>query len=221
MKTKLLFSVLVFFITSSALGVITTTAQDSILPGSEITQPTGTAEGYLSQTQSAKENLITMQQAIEAASSGFVTRSGTGLVLNGQTYKFSLANNYYLFYKSQTMIDEIFADAASLGLNVIRTWGFCDGMYKEGVSFQPSAGVYDESGFRKMDYILYKAAQSNMKIIIPFVNNWDDFGGMNQYVKWYLGTSPSTSEHDLFFTNDTIKGWYKSYVTYFLNSITY
>ncbi len=190
------------------------------IPGENNTLPSGSTPTDLASSQSQKESMIATQQALaDAAQTNFVTVNGTALSQNGLTYKFSLANQYYLIYKSQAMIDEIFSDAKAMGLNVIRTWGFCDGMYKDGVSFQPSAGVYDESGFRNMDYIIYKASQSGMKVIIPFVNNWDDFGGINQYVKWLTGTSPSNEEHDLFFTDPMIKGWYKDYVSYFINRV--
>ncbi len=219
MKAKL-FSILSCIVILSFFVVPGYTAQDPQLPASNAAIATGSTSEYLSQQQAAKESLILTQQSIEAAAqTGFVVKNDTALSLNGSTYKFSFANDYYLFYKSQYMIDNVFADAKSLGLNALRTWAFCDGMYKEGVSFQPSAGVYDESGFKKMDYILYKASQNDMKVILPFVNNWDDFGGIDQYVTWLTGSSPTNSHHDLFFTDPTIKNWYKDYVNYFLNRV--
>ncbi|NQU94811.1 MAG: cellulase family glycosylhydrolase [Candidatus Omnitrophica bacterium] len=214
MKTKIFAILTIVFFLSSNICL----AQEPVLPGEQISNPGGSTVDDLISGQSSAESLVETQQAIaEALSAGFVTAQDTGLYVDGQEYKFSHANNYYLFYKPDYMIDEIFEDAQRLGLNAIRTWGFCDGMYKEGVSFQPSYGVYDETGFLKMDYILYKAAQYDMKLIIPFVNNWDDFGGINQYVEWFLGRQPSYSEHDLFYTNETIKDWYRDYVTYFVN----
>lgn len=214
MKRKIFNILILLFFSTTGVGL----AQESILPGDEIACPNGYTLGQLLSSQSSQETLIETRQAIEDASNaGFVTAEGTKLYLDGQEYKFSFANNYYLFYKPDYMIDEIFADAKELGLNAVRTWAFCDGWYKEGISFQPSPGVYDESGFLKMDYILYKASQYDIKLILPLVNNWDDFGGINQYVEWLLGRSPSYAEHDLFFTDDTIKTWYMDYVTYFLN----
>ncbi|OGW76071.1 MAG: hypothetical protein A2Z72_01745 [Omnitrophica bacterium RBG_13_46_9] len=212
MKSKIfVFSILL--LTISTLGW----TEDPVLPDNESIIPEGSSADYLIASQSASEGLVETRQAIEEALQDFVTVNGNKLDLNGQEYKFSHANNYYLFYKPDYMIDEIFQDAKSLGLNTIRTWGFCDGMYKEGVSFQPMPGVYDESGFLKMDYIINKARESGMKLIIPFVNNWDDFGGINQYVEWKLGRTPTYAEHDLFYADDIIKGWYRDYVSYFLN----
>lgn len=195
-------------------------AEQTVVPTETALQPSGTTSAYLTGAQSAKESLISTKQAMyEAAQTNFVTATGTDLTLNGSTYKFSFANNYYLFYKSQTMVDNVFGDAKALGLNSLRTWGFCDGTYKEGVAFQTSPGVYDESGFRNMDYVIYKASQENMKLIISFVNNWNDFGGMDQYVTWLTGSTPTASQHDLFYTDPTIKGWYRNYVDQFLNRV--
>jgi endo-1,4-beta-mannosidase len=116
------------------------------------------------------------------------------------------------------MVDEVLEDTAALGLKVMRTWGFCDGKVLDGYCFQRSPGVYDEPTFQNMDYTIYKAGQCGIKLIIPLVNNWDDMGGMNQYVAWAGGGS-----HDDFYTNATCKTTYKNYVKYFLtrvNSIT-
>lgn len=153
--------------------------------------------------------------SIFAQNVGFVQANGTQFELNGKTFYFSSSNQYYLFYKSQNMIDEIFTDAKGLGLNVFRTWGACDGVWKEGYSFQPSPGVYDENTFKKMDYIIYKANQNDIRLIIPLIDNWNNFGGMDKYVEW----SPTASSHDEFYTDAYCKQWYKNYVNYFLNRV--
>jgi mannan endo-1,4-beta-mannosidase len=57
---------------------------------------------------------------------GFVQTSGTQFVLEGEPFRIVGANNYYLMYKSNTMIDAVFEAAANMNLNVIRTWGFLD-----------------------------------------------------------------------------------------------
>jgi len=150
-----------------------------------------------------------------AENTGFVETNGSQFELNGETFYFSSSNQYYLFYKTQNMTDEVFSDAGSLGLNVFRTWGACDGIWKEGYCFQPSPGVYDENTFKKMDYIIYKANQSNIRLIIPLIDNWDHFGGMDKYVEW----SPTASTHDHFYTDSYCRQWYKNYVNYFLNRV--
>ena len=174
---------------------------------------------FLLNNCSSSENLtenINSQLKFKSNSKEFVIRSGTELTLNGTPYKFSGANQYYLFYKSQKMVDDVIEKAAAMGLNSIRTWGFCDGCTdKGGFVFQKEAGVYDENTFKKMDYIIAKASKHSIRLVIPFVNNWDDMGGMSQYTKWSMGYQ----DHDKFYTDPRSKEIYKNYVSYFLNRV--
>jgi mannan endo-1,4-beta-mannosidase len=36
----------------------------------------------------------------------------------------------------------------------------------------------------KLDYVLYKAKQLGIRVMLCLTNNWKDFGGMDQYVSW-------------------------------------
>jgi mannan endo-1,4-beta-mannosidase len=59
-----------------------------------------------------------------AANAGFVTRTGSTLKLDGKPFRFGGTNNYYLFYSSRAMVDDVFADAQAAGFDVMRTWAF-------------------------------------------------------------------------------------------------
>lgn len=148
------------------------------------------------------------------AASPFVETSGTSFILNGKDFYFAGTNNYYFHYKSKKMVDDVFEDMKAMNLKVIRIWGFLDGQPQENTVMQPRPGIYDESGFSKLDYAIYKAGQTGIKLVIPFVNNWDDFGGMNQYVRWFQADG-----HDAFYTHPDIKEAYKNYVSYMLNRV--
>ncbi len=50
-----------------------------------------------------------------------MTRSGTNFVLHGRPFRFGGANNYYLIYKSQFMVDDLLTTAAQNQFNVLRT----------------------------------------------------------------------------------------------------
>src|SRR5690242_15408759 len=56
----------------------------------------------------------------------FVRTLGTQFRLDDRAFYFAGANNYYLAYKSNFMVDALLDSALALGLNVIRTWGFLD-----------------------------------------------------------------------------------------------
>ena len=107
---------------------------------------------------------------------------------------------------------------------------------KDGVYFQywdDKAGkpvVNDgEDGLKRLDYVIKQAEEHNMKLVITFTNYWEAFGGMGQYVKWYQmsqGKSVGNSKVDEkdtcdFYTNETIKGWYKDYIKTLLNHTNY
>ncbi len=159
----------------------------------------------------------------------FVTVNDTDFVLNGSTWKFAGTNNYYLWYKNLTCdatnpppaegcVPEVLDDAADLGLSAIRTWAFGDGNNSgsgwDGYNFQPSAGVYDEPTFVHFDNVIKLAKDRGLRLVLPLVNNWDDFGGMNQYVSWCGGGT-----HDSFYTSTCTKNLYKDYINYTLNRV--
>lgn len=156
---------------------------------------------------------ITIQIApSQAALEGFITANGNQFELNGNVFRFGGTNNYYLHYKSTMMIDDVLNDAVSMNLKVIRCWAFMDGSGQEGIAMQPSLGVYDDQSFRQLDYALYRAQALGLRLILVLVNNWDDFGGMNQYVKW-----TGAGSHDAFYTNAQCKQAYRNYVNYVVN----
>lgn len=143
----------------------------------------------------------------------FVTREGTRLAIQGRSFYFSGANQYYIFYKSKAMIDEVLEDAARMGLTVLRTWAFSDGQTHDGHSLQPRPREYDESGFENLDYAIYRARQLGIRLIFTLVNNWDAFGGMNAYVNW----SPTAQSHDDFYSDPETRAIFRDYIRYVLN----
>lgn len=142
---------------------------------------------------------------------GFVERKKANFTLDEKTFFFAGTNNYYLHYKSHFMIDGVLTTAATLGLKVIRTDGFLDGKDADGFVMQPTPGVYPEDGYERFDYTVWKAGQLGLRLVVMLTNNWDAFGGMDQYVSWFGGT-----KHDDFYTNPQIKNAYKQYVQHFV-----
>lgn len=145
------------------------------------------------------------------AASEFVCVSNGQLQLAGQPFHFAGTNNYtFLSYAADAnlrpQIDAVMASADSLGLRVLRTWAFNDGSGWN--SLQTAPNVYDPDVFAALDYVIDAAGRAGLKLILPLVNNWDDYGGMNQYVAW----SPSASSHDDFYTDPGCKAIYKQYI---------
>jgi mannan endo-1,4-beta-mannosidase len=164
---------------------------------------------------------------VDAHGHHFVRHSGRFFFHRGLVFRIAGSNNYYPMYVSQTMVDDLLTTAAASSFNVFRFWGFLDignqdgsnsvdGIHN-GVYFQYWDGVepaYNDgpTGLQHLDYVIYKAGQLNLKVIIPFVNNWKDFGGMDQYVRWKGG-----QYHDDFYTDPTIRTWYHAWISHMLN----
>lgn len=185
------------------------------------------------------------------AQDGFVTVEGTKLKLNGGDFYFAGANSYSMLY-SERDAEEEFRVASSLGLNAIRMWGFWNGddpqpeydaqgrVIQEPVPgtdvwgrhvLQPSPGVYNEEAFLKFDYVIYLANAHGIKLVIPLLNQWSEFGGLDQLLRWAGVEFPPPPEghyaqenaiKDLrgeFWTNEAAQQIYFDYVSYVLNRV--
>jgi len=159
----------------------------------------------------------------------FVQRSGDQLTLGGRPFQFAGTNNYYLMYKSHLMTDAVLAKAAANNFNVVRTWAFTDIGLQDGTGsvdsgntttyfqyWNGSAPAFNDgaTGLEKLDYVIAKAKADGVRLVLPLTNNWSNFGGMDQYVKWAGGTY-----HSDFYSNRTIQGWYKAWIDHLLNRV--
>ncbi len=156
-----------------------------------------------------------------AANVGFVTRQGDRFVLDGAPFHFVGTNAYWMAIMtamgSPAHADDQIALARWLGLTVMRTWGFSDGIDNDGVpearALQPRPGVYNETAFRALDYVLYRADLAGIRLIIPLVNGNPSYGGAAQYVAW---CAPGGGER-AFYEQPACRALYRNYVSYVLN----
>jgi mannan endo-1,4-beta-mannosidase len=195
--------------------------------------------------------LFSFSAVVTGQDSSFVQRDGANLTSAGKPFYAVGANCYYLHdlaVQGDTMhLTEVLRNARELGFTAIRTWGFYDGTDSSNsavIQFAP--GRYNERALRSLDFVVAKAREFSLRLIITLVDNWDYYGGMNQYVRW-LGGSSLTKEllqtektfsspmvtsvggrsyvlqptaaytHDDFYRNATIKQWYKNYVSMIVN----
>ena len=147
----------------------------------------------------------------------FVETRGIEFYLNDKPFHFIGTNCYYLmvYAADQNLrphVDQVLEDAAAMGIKVVRTWAFNDGE-DQWNALQTAPGEYQENVFCGLDYVLEKANSLNLRLILPLVNNWDDYGGMNQYVDW----SSTVTKHDDFYTDANTKQWYKHHIQTVLN----
>jgi len=60
--------------------------------------------------------------------------------------------------------------------------------------------------------VVEKARKHEIRLILSLCNNWEDFGGKSQYVKWGKEAGLNLTSDDDFFRDPTIKGYYKAHV---------
>lgn len=74
--------------------------------------------------------------------------------------------------------------------------------------------MYNIPAFDSLDYAIYKAGQLGIRLVLALVNNWPDYGGMQQYVKWFLNLPDNTystgTNHDLSYNMKAITDCYKA-----------
>jgi mannan endo-1,4-beta-mannosidase len=167
--------------------------------------------------------LLLASMSLSAAENSFVNAVNDQLMLNGSLFRFGGTNCYVLMFSPHSTVDQLLGTAAANHLNVVRMWAFDDiGVPSSSDSFylqywNGSAPAYNDSattGLANVDYAVYKAGQLGIKLIIPFVNNWPQYGGMDQYVNW-LGEK----YHDQFYTDPTVRQFYKNWISHLLNHV--
>ncbi len=148
----------------------------------------------------------------------FVTVHGGAFSVDGTAFRFGGTNCYYLHQQSHYMIDAVLDDAAAMSLRVLRAWAFADGTGNGFPPLQPEPYKYDEAAFDALDYAVYKAGQVGIRLVLALTNNWPDYGGMRQYVTWFLNLPDDSYgamvNHDRFYTEKSIKDCYKAYAQF-------
>ncbi len=164
-------------------------------------------------------------------SSDFVSTRGTEFTVGNQVFPVVGANNYYPMYSSEMMTDAVFESASGAGFTTMRVWAsfaigspgggdkatLADG--DKGIYFQYWDDLAGEpafndgaTGLEKLDYVIAKAGEENLRLILPLTNNWGAFGGMDQYNIW-----ADSDYHSDFYTDPEIRGWYQEWIEHLLN----
>ncbi|XP_078435205.1 mannan endo-1,4-beta-mannosidase 5-like [Wolffia australiana] len=156
---------------------------------------------------------LVLSALVGSVQSGFVKTNGAEFVVDGAPFLFNGFNAYWLLHvaaepSERSKVSDVLGGAAA-GLGVCRTWAFSDGGDK---ALQISPGVYDESVFQGLDFVISEAGKKGIRLILSLVNNFDDFGGRGQYVQWARNEGVSINCTDDFYTNPAVKGYYKNHV---------
>ncbi|KAA8572356.1 hypothetical protein EYC84_002979 [Monilinia fructicola] len=168
-------------------GSASTTLTTSIKTSSTSTTKPGTTS--TTSTTSAPASTAT-------TINGYAKAVGTVFQINGKKTYFAGTNCYWCgFLTNNADVDLVMTHLAATGLKVLRVWGFNDVTTAQG-----SGSVCDST------MLLQSAQAHGISLIINFVNNWSDYGGMQAYATYY---NISTTE---WYTNEAAQAQYKAYI---------
>ena len=101
---------------------------------------------------------------------------------------------------------------------MVRVWGFgvtnnagSSGVYFQVLNSTGSYINYNSNGVPRLDYVVAAAEKYNVKLVLPFVNNWDDLGGINTYVNAFGGDKKS------WYTNSRAQAAYRQWISVAVN----
>jgi uncharacterized protein (TIGR03437 family) len=167
----------------------------------------------------------------------FVTSAGGKLMIGSREFRFAGANTYYLqpeiAYNNAAGVREALDKALALGMTVARTIGFNDHPYKnedarcggltseiggaDPATIQLRPGVFCEPNLVALDQAVAEARARNIRLIVYLTNNFTAYGGIRRYVQWRLNAAPTDEQAGMFYTDATIRGWFRNYVSMLLN----
>ncbi|KAK2405770.1 mannan endo-1,4-beta-mannosidase [Trifolium repens] len=151
-----------------------------------------------------------------------VQKKGNQFVVNEQPFYVNGFNTYWLMVfaadeSTRGKVTDVFKRASSVGMTVCRTWAFNDGQWR---ALQKSPSLYDEQVFKALDFVVSEAKKYRIRLILSLVNNWEEYGGKAQYVKWgNAAAGLNLTSDDEFFSHPTLRGYYKDHVKMVLNRV--
>lgn len=158
----------------------------------------------------------TASVTVEPWPQAFLAADGTEFVVDGEPFGLVGANNAYLHHKSQKTVDEVFRDAAAMGLNVVRALvngggtevGYCRDFAcgRSQYGLQPGPREYDEASFRRLDYVVATAKRHGVRVLPTLITPGP--GGMSAYVEWVDGAE----EIEDFYTHPECRAIYRDYL---------
>ena len=152
----------------------------------------------------------------EIRSGQFVRRLGNTLMLGDRPFRFNGNNTYYLqaeiAYRREAGVEETLDKMAELGMSVTRANAHNDHPpAQDPAVIQTDPGVYRETSLVALDRSIDEARKRNIRMALKLTNNWEAYGGIRRYVGWKLGRLPMASEYSQFYSDGTIRQWFKDY----------
>ncbi|KAE8785953.1 Mannan endo-1,4-beta-mannosidase 7 [Hordeum vulgare] len=85
--------------------------------------------------------------------------------------------------------------------------------------FRREAKIRDATT-QALDFVVSEARRYKMRLILSLCNIWEDYGGKAQYVRWGKEAGVDLTSDDDFFSDPTLKGYYKAFVERDVSSVS-
>jgi hypothetical protein len=192
----------------------------------------------------AQIRLIAPTSRSVPSAAGFVTRSGSRLMLDGRLFRFAGTNQYYLglddnvrdaagnpTHPTTARVDDALQSAVRTGATVVRshTLGISVGC---AVCFEPRPGVFSAGALASADYAIYRAGQLGLKLVIPLTDQWRWYhGGESTFTGWAgypnnpdpsvnaAVSSAQRASESHFYTDPAVVSAFRQYVSRLLNHV--
>lgn len=112
----------------------------------------------------------------------------------------------------------VFDKARSLGVTVVRTRAY-DDRSDAPSAIQRGQGQYNATGMTALDFIIARAGDAGVKLLLPLVDGGDTYGGINQYLEWHGYVRPLPADRHFFFDRGAIREHVKAHVRQLLTRV--
>ncbi|KAE8441983.1 hypothetical protein EG329_004109 [Mollisiaceae sp. DMI_Dod_QoI] len=140
--------------------------------------------------------------------------------IDGKVEYFAGNNAWWLGHLSNNSdVDIALQEVANTGYKILRVWGFGDvnkipdpstpdpnKIYFQILNSTGSYVNFGSDGLQRLDYVISSAEKHGVKLVIPFINNWGDYGGIAAYGNAFGNNATS------FYTNVAAQSAYKAYI---------
>lgn len=146
--------------------------------------------------------------------------SGRLFEIDGKLEYFAGSNAWWLAHLSKNSdVDTALQEVANTGYKILRVWGFGDTntipdpstpdpnkIYFQVLNSTGSYINFGPDGLQRLDYVVSAAEKYGVKLVLPLLNNWDNYGGIPAY-----GTAFGSNDTS-FYTDPVAQKAYKAYV---------
>ncbi|KAH8199555.1 hypothetical protein TruAng_006306 [Truncatella angustata] len=172
-------------------------------------------------TQSARDIQAVSVYPVGTSKNANAKVAGRLFNIDGKVGYFAGSNAWWLGHLSRNSdVDTALKEVAKTKYKVLRVWGFGD------VTTIPDASAtdpnkvwfqylnatgshinYGADGIQRLDYVVSAAEKYGVKLVLNFINNWGDYGGIAAYSRAF-GTNATE-----WYTHATSQQVYRNYIT--------